>query len=85
MSAHDGSQKARPRDNVRAESKRKRTQERHARNRAENEARHLANVESGRYQPRPAKPREHRVLVKLTALESFYAYVPEKLVHPKFR
>lgn len=83
MSAADKSKKARPRDDARSAARRKRTQERHDRNRAENEARHRANVDSGKY--RTPKPRwtEHRVNIKLTALESFYAYVPERLARLK--
>lgn len=68
-----------------AEAKRKRTQERHDRNRAENAARHRANVESGRYKGPKPRSRENRVVVKLTAIQSFSAYVPELLVEPRLR
>lgn len=79
MSAADKSKKARPRDDARATLRRKRTQERHDRNRAENEARHRANVEAGRYRGPRSRSTEYRVTVWLTKLQSFRAYVPEKL------
>lgn len=79
MSAADKSKKARPRDDARSAARRKRTQERHDRNRAENEARHRANVEAGRYRGPRSRSGEFRVTVMLTALESFRAYVPPGL------
>ncbi len=63
-----------------AEAKRKATAERHDRNRAENEARHQANVRNGvgrSFRERREDKLRDGFLIKLTATKSVFVRVPK--------
>jgi biopolymer transport protein ExbB/TolQ len=76
----DTSRKAKPRNEAQASSKRRKTAERHAKNREDNQARHKANLaEMARLGISPERVTvERRVNTFVTKTQSIYAYAPTK-------